>query len=335
MAHGIGWPYAVKDLHFNRLDRVSNRLLGATRANLDCTASTDLEPPWPALVISAGRRTVPIARWIRRQSGGLTRVIQLGRKGGTVARYFDLVVSLAHYHHPPHPQRLTLTLPLHWASAERLAEAATRWSKLLAELPRPRIVLLVGGGSIDYVLDGHTADRMIEEVSAWTEAAHGSLSVVTSRRTGAVATTVLRQATSCKFRLYEWQPSEPDSPYLGYLAGADALVVTSDSESMIAEAAATAKPLYIYPLPQRCQSFKRRCKRRALDRQRSGWPVLHVARWLWSQGLLQAPRDMGEFHAKLYRLAIARPFGVPIDAGPWRPAPDEVDGVLRRIRALL
>ena len=46
--------------------------------------SAPLAPPWPDVLIASGRRSAPVARWIRRQSGGRTRLVQLGRPGGAV-----------------------------------------------------------------------------------------------------------------------------------------------------------------------------------------------------------------------------------------------------------
>lgn len=49
--------------------------------------------------------------------------------------------------------------------------------------------------------------------------------------------------------MYPWQPHRRDNPYLGYLTTADILIVTGESESMLAEVAASGKPVYIYALP--------------------------------------------------------------------------------------
>jgi len=88
LADLLGWPYEEKHLRFTWLNRLSNRLLGASRLALDAGRSNQLAPPWPDLVIAMGRRTAPIARWVKRQSGGRTRLIQLGRKAANVADDF-------------------------------------------------------------------------------------------------------------------------------------------------------------------------------------------------------------------------------------------------------
>jgi hypothetical protein len=46
--------------------------------------------------------------------------------------------------------------------------------------------------------------------------------------------------------MHRWGMRPQDNPYLAYLALADRLVVTGESMSMLAEAAATHRPLYIF-----------------------------------------------------------------------------------------
>ncbi len=55
-----------------------------------------LEPPWPDLVLTAGRRNELVARWIRDASGGRSRIVHVGRPWSNPSR-FDLVVSNRQY----------------------------------------------------------------------------------------------------------------------------------------------------------------------------------------------------------------------------------------------
>jgi mitochondrial fission protein ELM1 len=347
IAEGLGWAYEVKQVRFTRLDRLNNRLLGPTRASLDRARSDALKAPWPDLVISPGRRTVPIARWIKRQARGRPRLVQLGRKGGHVAKYFDLVVSSVHFNHFPHQRRIELMLPLHKASPERLAAAAARWPDVYGEAPAPHVLLLVGGRSLEFQLDGAVARQLARRVRAHVEEAKGSLVVVTSRRTGLEATAALRSGLAATDRLYEWNPTVRDSPYLAYLSLADVIIVTGDSESMLAEASATGRPLYIYSLPERRGGLKRRFKCWAFTRSTAapGYDaansgIIHrlIARlWLlpfrWS--VLRAPRDPSALHRALERHSIARPFGAAGEPGGWRAAELSDRVLLREIRALM
>ena len=106
LAEALGWPYEVKQLRCRAAAALHNRWLGASLAGIDRDASTALEPPWPDLVIAAGRRTAPVAQWIRAQSRGRTRIVALGRKAGDDAERFDRVVTPSYARLFAHPRRI-------------------------------------------------------------------------------------------------------------------------------------------------------------------------------------------------------------------------------------
>src|SRR6185369_8982360 len=86
---------------------------------------------------------------------------------------------------------------------------------------------------------------------AFAKAAGGSLFAITSPRTDDDAAEALARAIGSSGRVHRWTPAQSENPYAGYLALADVLIVTGESESMLSEAAATAAPLLIYPLRER------------------------------------------------------------------------------------
>jgi hypothetical protein len=124
LAEALGLDFEVKQLRPALLSMFHNRLLGASIAGIDLRRSSPLVPPWPDLVIAAGRRTAPVARWIAGESRGGTRLVQLGRKGGDFAELFDLAITPAYCRLLTHPRRLETSLPLHRATPARLSEAA-------------------------------------------------------------------------------------------------------------------------------------------------------------------------------------------------------------------
>ena len=192
LADAVGFPYEIKELAFNLFNHFSNRIRGATTLGLSAARSAPCGPPWPDLVISTGRRTAPVARWIGQQSRGRTRLVQLGRRGGETVDAFDLVVACAHFRLPLHPRRMEIIAPLNAVTPDRLARAAEHWRGLFAAAPRPHVVLVVGGTCARYRLDGATAQRLGERVRTFAAALGGSLFVITSPRTGAEATAGLR-----------------------------------------------------------------------------------------------------------------------------------------------
>ncbi len=345
LAQALGLRYEVKDLRFNALNLLSNRLLGASRNSLDRRRSASLVPPWPEVVISTGRRSAPVARWVARRSAGRTRVIQMGRKGGEQPATFDAVVSCVHFGLPPHPRRIETLAPLHAMSADRLAGAAERWRGLFGQAAQPHVVLVVGGSTAQHVLDPGTARRMGAEVRAFAEAAGGSIFAITSPRTGARVVEALCAGLGDSGRVHRWSPRQRDNPYVGYLALADVLVVTGESESMLAEAAATGAPLYIYPIPTRPAGPRVRLRSwvaaQARAFARNGRPTTARRRTLGTicarlieSGVVRPTRELALLHEGLIHAGFARRFGDSIETNRRAPL-NELAQVAARVRALI
>ncbi len=251
LAEQLGWPFEVKRLVHRRsklLTRlISRQLFGITLAGIERRRCSELAPPWPDLVISAGRDSEPVARWIRRQSGDTTRLVHIGRPWAPLSA-FDLVITTPQYFLPPRPNVLTNALPLHRITPARLAEAGAHWRSRLAHLPRPRTAVLVGGDSGSFVLTRERARRLGRLVQARVVRSGGSVLVSSSARTPPAAFEALCVELSVPRHLYRWRPGDTDNPYLAYLALADELVVTGESASMLTEASVTRKPLWVFDI---------------------------------------------------------------------------------------
>ncbi|KAA5614417.1 hypothetical protein F1189_01400 [Rhodovastum atsumiense] len=200
----------------------------------------------PTLAISAGSRSSAVALWLKQQTG--CRIVHCMRPGiGGLFRagHFDLLVIPEH----DHPDKAANVMPVlgapHRLSPLILRQAAAAWQERLAHLPHPRVALLVGGPVRGTGLPPVLAHRLGVAVARLAAERGGAVLATTSRRTGAEATAALSVGLSRALHLlYRWgEPGE--NPYHGFLAGADAIVVTADSVSMISEACATTVPVFV------------------------------------------------------------------------------------------
>ncbi len=247
LAEALNWPFEIKELSYKSYDFVPGLLRLSTATGIDMDKSTPLTPPWPDLIISAGMRNEPVCKWIKDQSGGRTRIVHLGRPW-TRLEYYDLVITTPQYRLPSRPNVLQNTTTLHRVSEKRLASAQRLWAPRLKHLPSPYIAVVVGGNSGPYTLGRKAATRLAHEAQSMARACGGSLLVTTSARTSTRATDALEKSISCPHQLFRWAPGATDNPYFGFLALADAIIVTGDSISMLTEACATRKPVYIFDL---------------------------------------------------------------------------------------
>jgi mitochondrial fission protein ELM1 len=247
LAEALGWPYEIKRLVYRNYELVTNRLLGPTLAGVDRKRSDSLTPPWPDLVITAGRRNEPVARWIQNQAAKRICLVHLGRPWAPV-ECFDLVVTTPQYQVPQRSNVLQIAAPLHAVTPARLSEAAARWHSVFEPLPRPWVAVLVGGDSPPYVFDAEAAGRLGRAVTDLARQQGGTVLVTTSPRTGRPAAEVLHKAIGVPCHFHGWTPDPSSNPYLAYLALADSIVVTGESMSMVAEACATGKPVYLFDM---------------------------------------------------------------------------------------
>ncbi|MDJ0866574.1 MAG: mitochondrial fission ELM1 family protein [Myxococcota bacterium] len=244
LGEAIGWPFEIKRFVYARHEILVNWPFATTLAGVK-TGREQLQPPWPELILTAGRRNEPIARWIRKQASHPIKLVHVGRPWKTVG-YWDLVVTTPQYRLPHVANVLHNETPLHRVVPERLAEAAAEWEPRLAHLPRPYIAVLAGGNSGPYPFDPESGARLGREASAMARALGGSLLITTSARTLPETVEALLGAVDVPSHVYRWAPGQPDNPYFGFLALADRLIATGDSVSMMTEACATGRPVYLF-----------------------------------------------------------------------------------------
>jgi mitochondrial fission protein ELM1 len=283
LARATGLPFTAIQLEFNGASALPNILLGASRISL---ASKDkLVAPWPIAVISAGRRAVPTARWIKAMSGGTTRLIHIGRPWGPLS-WFDLIVTTPQYGLPDLPHILNNLMPLTEERDEILDPAD--WIKAL---PRPLLGVIVGGNSRPLVLDVAAAGRLLD--LAFASAQAGSIALATSPRTPPAVVAFLREklaASPVPSHLVVWQKGAADA-YPQILSQADRLIVTGDSAAMVADAALSGHPTAVFPLEER-PDLRWRAARllvKLLGRSDIG---MRIVRCLTGAGLLSSVRNI-------------------------------------------
>jgi mitochondrial fission protein ELM1 len=341
LCEALDWPFEIKRLVYTPYERFVNLPITSTLAGVDRGRSSPLEAPWPDLVISAGRRNEPVARWIQRQAAGQkhVRLVHVGRPWAPLP-WWDLVVTTPQYRLPDLPNVLQNECPLHRITPERLAEAALEWKARVDRLPRPYIALLAGGNSGPYPFDRPSGERLADLASTLAERTGGSLLVSTSARTPEETTEALFAGIRCPAYMYRWEPDAPENPYFGFLGLADQLIVTADSVSMMAEACATGHPVYLYDTGEGVNSMRFYWERGEKAEGHKGWRRFHrytMKAFIYRQGMKWGPtrwtRDIRIVQQRLVESGRAAWLGSgtpDADAPPLRDVANAVD----RVRAL-
>ena len=241
IADALGRPYRTVQLHFGRGARLAPARFFAHR--LTWRSEPELAPPWPRAVLASGRKSVPAALWIRRASGGRTRLIHVNRPWAPLA-WFDLVVTTPQYALPDRDNVLTNLLP--FVPAVAPAPLPASFAERAAALPRPWTAVLVGGNSRPFVLDEASATRLAGVVNAELKAVGGSAWVLDSPRTPPAAMAALERSLERPALLVRWGRDE--NAYAALLGLADRFIVTADSASMLTEALLTGRPVTPFAL---------------------------------------------------------------------------------------
>lgn len=335
LAARLGVRTEVKTLVFNWRHSLPNRMLGAGIASLDKDHSDDLSRPWPDAVIAVGRRTVPVARWIKAQSGGRCVLIHIGRPRAPL-ELFDLVITTPQYGLPEAPNVIHNTLPVVADPPPGVDSTVKLWAAKFCYLPKPWIAVFVGGNAWPLSFSEADAEVLGKRASALAKSVRGSLIVTPSRRTPPAVLAALEEAISV--RNYVHGPKDDwGDPHRALLALAERFVVTSDSASMIAEAAITGKPVWLFELPTRgpaAQFLSERLNPATGALAGSG----HLMDILTRGGWFARPRNMARIHGALKAegwVGVLDEALTPPRASARERQHHELNETLARIKALL
>lgn len=336
----LAWDCERKRVHVRAPFDVEKPRVGASLHHIDLSRSDPLEPPWPDLIVTIGRRPSMVALWVREQSGGRARIALIGKPSGP-AEVFDLVIVSGETEIAPLPNVCKIALPLMRANENAIAAAVESWEGRLAALPRPLIAVLIGGPTGPFIFNERVIDRVVEVAAGLTADTGGTPYVTTSRRTPDAIVAALKAKLPSSWPFFEWTPATAENPYLALLGLADGFVVTGDSISMLVEVVRLRKPLAILELPfGRVGALDQ--LRRSLTRRlfASGEASSPEALWqrlvnvVYRGGLVMQTRDFAAFHRMLIERGLAVRAGDKLEAPRGR-VPDDLPLAVERITELM
>jgi mitochondrial fission protein ELM1 len=327
LAESLGWPVVVKQLSYKPWQTAARLVFGATLAGLENAAAAQIVPPYPDIIIGAGRPTEAVALWIKKHGNKNVKLVYLGTPWAKLSE-FDLVITTPQYRLPKRSNVLHNNLPLHKVEPHKLREAALVWEAQLSHFPRPWTAVLVGGPSGPYQFSVEAAHRLGVQASLLG----GSLLVSTSARTPREVSSALQATLSISNHFHNWSSGgSSTNPLLGYLALADQFIVTADSISMLSEACATGKPVMLFDIEDGRFSMRD-----------DGGPIAWRGRNLSSTAFRLAmrvgppswSRDLRIVHRQLIDAGRVRWLGEPKTADATITRSDDLARATSRVKAL-
>ncbi len=292
VAEAVGLPFEDRQLDIRLPWRALPPALWWRALDAQSPGAVPLAPPWPQLVIGAGGRAAAPALAIKRAAGNACLAVHV-QNPHCRRNAFDLLIVPEHDRLRGRNVMVTQGA-VHRVTRAKLDLAAIDWTPRLAHLPQPRIAVLLGGANGSFTLPPERAGEIAGDLARLAESGYG-LMITPSRRTPPESLVRIREATA-GLPVEIWD-GVGENPYFGYLGLADFVLATADSVSMITEATATGRPVYVLDLPGGAAKFRR-------------------------------------FHAAMNRAGLTRPFLGQIESWTYPPRDDTGDAG-RVIRAML
>jgi mitochondrial fission protein ELM1 len=132
---------------------------------------------------------------------------------------------------------------LHQIDFTSIRSAAAAWHDEFAHVPRPLLVVNIGGPSSNCRYGVDLAKQLVASLLS-VLASCGSVRISFTEKTPQKVAKIIAKELGDNPKVYIWDGQEPN-PHMGNLAWGDAFVVTADSVSMISEACSTGKPVYV------------------------------------------------------------------------------------------
>jgi mitochondrial fission protein ELM1 len=261
LAKSISMPYRIIEIEYNFLAKIPNFL---NFFNLWCLSkktrnSLNSIGYYPRVIISAGRRGANIALAIKRNSNNESKIVQI-MNPQLPFRLFDNV--LLPQHDPYNSYRrllkqggrgvlIKINGALNSIDPKMLQVELAKFSLIIEEKLQDsygcKIAVLVGGNYKNKPFPVVAIKELLQDIN-FLKKENDKVLIVNSRRTSDKINQFIKDhiAENNNYCFFNFHDYVANNPYLAILALADIIVVTGDSVSMVSDALATGKELYIF-----------------------------------------------------------------------------------------
>ncbi len=226
-----------------------NWIRGKSLLGVDKEKSSELNPPYPDIILSSSRRTVPVARYIRKKSHNSVKIVQLMYpSGGIGIKDMELVIIPSHDRQKKqqNPNAMVILGAPTQITSDLLKTEKEKWNPVFADLPKPWTTVIVGGSIKGKPYPIENITELTELLKKFHKKFGGTFLLTTSRRTGVNAEKILIDGLKdIPIYTYLWG-EQKQNPIMGFYACSDFIIATADSVSMCSEACGTGKPVFLF-----------------------------------------------------------------------------------------
>lgn len=256
LAENLSVKYLIIPLQYGFLSRLPNffpinpllRLRKSSRIKILSLLSIR---DFPKIIISAGRKSAPLALFLKKYSKNSAKIVQIMRPELRNS-CFDFVVLPSHdlLQKSESPNLITTIGAMNRINHLFLKSEQKRFFAEFDNLKKPIIALMIGGSSKNGLFEPESARKIMLQSIAIAKNMAASLLILTSPRTDqSLAKEIkdsLQVANNEHFKLLDWKEVRDENPYFAVIDFSSYFIISGDSVSMISECCSTGKPVYIF-----------------------------------------------------------------------------------------
>jgi hypothetical protein len=249
LAKESGLDYDIIFLEYNSFKIIPNLFFSQSLIRLKKTSIEKLQSLKyiPKYIISAGRKSAPIAIFLKKNYNFLPKIIQIMRPEINFNK-FDFVIVPEHDEpKPPYPKNLILSLGALTKIEKNIEEKNHQeFLNQLQNFPKPIITLLIGGSSKKAKFSLKTAEELVYQALSIKKNMNATLIIVNSRRTDFEINNFIKKIADKNFIFCDFNEVKNNNPFNLILNFSDFFIISGDSVSMISDCCSTGKSVFIF-----------------------------------------------------------------------------------------
>jgi mitochondrial fission protein ELM1 len=249
LAKESGLDYEIIFLEYNFLKSIPNLFFSQSLIRLKKSSIIRLKSLnyTPKYIISAGRKSAPIAIFLKKKYKFLPKIIQIMRPEINLNK-FDFVIVPEHDEpKPPYPKNLILSIGALTKIAKKDEEKNYQeFANQFQNLPKPIIALLLGGSTKKTKFSLKSVEKLINQILVIQKNMNATLIVVNSRRTSIEINNFIKKINQKNLIFFDYNEVKNNNPFSLILNFANFFVISGDSVSMISECCSLGKPVFIF-----------------------------------------------------------------------------------------
>jgi mitochondrial fission protein ELM1 len=242
LAKESGLDYEIIFLEYNFLKILPNLFFSESLIRLKKTSIKKLLSInyTPKYIISAGRKTAPIALFLKRKYRFLSKIIQIMRPEISLNK-FDFVIIPEHDEpKAPYPKNLILSI----GALTKIQKNNDQ--KIYENFQKPIIALLIGGSTKKTQFSLKSAKELINRILVIKKNMNATLIIVNSRRTDVKINNFIKQINEENLVFFDYNEIKENNPFELIINVADFFIISGDSVSMISQCCSTGKSVFIF-----------------------------------------------------------------------------------------